>query len=224
MEQAFLSALPTEPLYCFSHTVVPTKQQKATCVYRALAWHSRNLLSKYSAVPNASNVMWAGQTLLCLTVPPSGKMETICTSLPLNLYKPTNFSNGVGLQLHRSAATKEASALSSLSVPSHTTERANKKTPHQVLHPLPPASRVVRKPIHTGHVWSVQHAAPAPSGLSSHQLLCGAVDGGAGALRDTGNSGVPPVLQHLTQLQLPTAERGKKKLSCNLWQQSFCWI
>lgn len=60
---------------------------------------------------------------------------------------------------------------------------------------------------------------------SSHQLLYGALDGGMGAL-PSGMQGtaVSSVLRHLTQLQLPTAEWGKNKLSCNLWQQSFCWI
>lgn len=92
IERAFLSALPTEPLYGFSHAVVPSTQQKATCVYRAPARHSRNPHAKYSALPNVSNAMWAGQTLLCLIVPPSGKMGTICASLPLNRYKPMHFS------------------------------------------------------------------------------------------------------------------------------------
>lgn len=67
-----------------------------------------------------------GQTLLCLTVPPSGKMETICTPLALRLYKPMKFSERGWAQMTQTAQNK-AGTLSTLPVPSPTRRKEDEK-------------------------------------------------------------------------------------------------
>lgn len=188
IERAFLSALPTEPLYGFSHAVVPSTQQKATCVYRAPARHSRNPHAKYSALPNVSNAMWAGQTLLCLIVPPSGKMGTICASLPLNRYKPMHFS-AQGRTIITQKPRSKRHGRPFVFVLFHRRERANKGS----------------RPILPLLLLGLPHSRLTPVGATGSP----ACFGGA---RPSGMRGpvVPSMRQRLTQLQLLTPGRRKE--------------
>lgn len=81
-------------------------------------------------MPNVSNATWAGQRLLCLTIPPSAKMETICTSLPLNLYKTINFSErGWTLITQKHSSKRRQRPLLFVSATSHDGKRAENTGP-----------------------------------------------------------------------------------------------
>lgn len=123
-------------------------------------------------MPNVSNVMWEVKHCSVSQFPHQEKWKQFVLLSHLN---PGSSQNGDGLKLQRRTALKQGRyPLHIISAISH--EKRREKTLGQVLHPLPPASRAVIKPIHTGQVWSVPPAAPALPGLGSHQLLSATLD------------------------------------------------
>lgn len=123
-------------------------------------------------MPNVSNVMWEVKHCSVSQFPHQEKWKQFVLLSHLN---PGSSQNGDGLKLQRRTALKQGRyPLHIISAISHEKRRA--KTLGQVLNPLPPASRAVIKPIHTGQVWPVPPAAPALPGLGSHQLLSATLD------------------------------------------------